>query len=285
MKIAIVGAGAIGGYAGVKLALAGERVTFLARGANLEAIRSRGVKLLLSDGTELVADDVQATADYSIAGPQDIVILAVKAHQMEAVANDVPKLFGPETSVVTMQNGIRTLVLSPAWRSVRGPVRGGGRSDRAVPAPDPTGARHWLRGLSRVRARGARSHSPHRRRSLSGERAGRVGEQPGACRFRMLHARRISGAGAGQHPRRDLAQTLGQSHLQSHQRADARHARRHLPVSRYPETGGGDDDGSASSGRQPWYLVPSARSSGASPAPSEWGSTRPPCSTTSRPVG
>src|SRR5205823_8472022 len=49
MKIAIVGAGAIGGYAGVKLALAGERVTFLARGANLEAIRSRGIKLILSE--------------------------------------------------------------------------------------------------------------------------------------------------------------------------------------------------------------------------------------------
>src|SRR5256885_9671642 len=52
MKIAIVGAGAIGGYAGVKLALAGERVTFLARGANLEAIRSRGLKLILSRSEE-----------------------------------------------------------------------------------------------------------------------------------------------------------------------------------------------------------------------------------------
>src|SRR5207253_9410892 len=80
--------------------------SFLARGANLDAIRSRGVKLILSDGTELVASDVQATADYSAAGFQDIVILAVKAHQVDTVANDVPQLFGPETCVVTMQNGI-----------------------------------------------------------------------------------------------------------------------------------------------------------------------------------
>jgi 2-dehydropantoate 2-reductase len=130
MKIAIVGAGAIGGYAGVKLALAGERVTFLARGANLEAIRSRGVKLILSDGRELLASDVQASADYSLVGPQDIVIIAVKAHQMDAVANDVPKLFGPETAVVTMQNGI------PYWYFHK---HGGAFEGRCVESVDPTG--------------------------------------------------------------------------------------------------------------------------------------------------
>jgi 2-dehydropantoate 2-reductase len=130
MKIAIVGAGAIGGYVGVKLALAGERVTFLARGATLEAIRSRGAKLILSDDTELVASDAQATADYSAPGPQDIVILAVKAHQMDAVANEVPKLFGPGTVVVTMQNGI------PYWyfHTHGGPLEG-----RRVECVDPTG--------------------------------------------------------------------------------------------------------------------------------------------------
>ena len=130
MKIAIVGAGAIGGYAGVKLALAGERVTFLARGANLEAIRSRGVKLILNDGRELLASDVQASADYSLVGPQDIVIIAVKAHQMDAVANDVPKLFGPETAVVTMQNGI------PYWYFHK---HGGAFEGRCVESVDPTG--------------------------------------------------------------------------------------------------------------------------------------------------
>jgi 2-dehydropantoate 2-reductase len=130
MKIAIVGAGAIGGYVGAKLALAGERVTFLARGANLDAIRSRGFKLILSDATELCVSDVQATADYGAAGPQDIVILAVKAHQVEVVAPDVPKLFGPETSVVTMQNGI------PYWYFHK---HGGPFEGRRVEAVDPTG--------------------------------------------------------------------------------------------------------------------------------------------------
>ena len=106
MKIAVIGAGAIGGYVGAKLALAGEDVTFIVRGANLAAIRSRGIKLMMADGTQHIASTVRATSDYAEAGPQDLVILAMKAHQVEAVAKDVPKLFGPDTAVVTMQNGI-----------------------------------------------------------------------------------------------------------------------------------------------------------------------------------
>ena len=106
MKIAIIGAGAIGGYVGVKLALAGEQVSFIVRGANLTAIRKHGMKLIMADGSEQVATNVLATSDYAEAGPQDLVILAMKAHQLESVAADVPKLFGPHTAVVTMQNGI-----------------------------------------------------------------------------------------------------------------------------------------------------------------------------------
>jgi 2-dehydropantoate 2-reductase len=106
MKIAIVGAGAIGGLVGARLALAGEEVTFMVRGANLQAIRRNGIKLVERDGTERVARNVLATDDYAAAGAQDIVILATKAHQVEATANDVPALFGPGTVVVTMQNGI-----------------------------------------------------------------------------------------------------------------------------------------------------------------------------------
>jgi 2-dehydropantoate 2-reductase len=106
VKITIVGAGAIGGYVGAHLALSGEDVTFIARGANLAAIRNGGIKLVMGDGAEHVAGNVQATSDCAEAGPQDLVILAVKAHQLEAVARDVPKLFAPETAVVTMQNGI-----------------------------------------------------------------------------------------------------------------------------------------------------------------------------------
>src|ERR1700681_3344015 len=106
MKIAIIGAGAIGGYVGVKLALAGEDITFIVRGANLDAIRKNGMRLVMSDGCDHSARRVQATNDYADAGPQDMVILTTKAHQVEAVASDVPHLYGPETIVVTMQNGI-----------------------------------------------------------------------------------------------------------------------------------------------------------------------------------
>ena len=106
MKIAIIGAGAIGGYVGAKLALAGYQVTFIVRGANLHAIRDRGIRLILADGSEQVAADVRATDDYAAPGPQDLVILAMKAHQLEGIADQLPALLGPDTPVVTMQNGI-----------------------------------------------------------------------------------------------------------------------------------------------------------------------------------
>ncbi len=130
MKVAIIGAGAIGGYVGVKLALAGEDVTFIVRGANLTAIQHDGMKLIMADGTEHIAANVKATNDYAQAGPQDIVILAMKAHQVEAVARDVPKLFGPGTVVVTMQNGI------PYWYFSK---HGGPLDGTQVQSVDPTG--------------------------------------------------------------------------------------------------------------------------------------------------
>jgi 2-dehydropantoate 2-reductase len=130
MKVAIIGAGAIGGYVGVKLALAGEDVTFIVRGANLSAIKRNGMKLIMADGTEHVASNVRATNDYAEAGPQDLVILAMKAHQVEAVARDVPKLFGPDTAVVTMQNGI------PYWYFEN---HGGAFEGTRVQSVDPTG--------------------------------------------------------------------------------------------------------------------------------------------------
>ena len=130
MKSAIIGAGAIGGYVGVKLALAGEDVTFIVRGANLEAIKNNGMKLIMEDGTEHVAKNVKATNSYDEAGPQDMVILALKAHQVDAVAEDVPKLFGPDTVVVTMQNGI------PFWYFHK---PGGPHEGKRVQSVDPTG--------------------------------------------------------------------------------------------------------------------------------------------------
>jgi 2-dehydropantoate 2-reductase len=130
MKIAVVGVGAIGGYVGIRLALAGEDVTFIARGANLQALRSNGLRLKMSDGTEEALPRVNATSDYAEAGPQDVVVLAMKAHQVAAVAPDVPKLFGPETVVVPMQNGI------PYWYFHR---HGGALAGTRVQSVDPTG--------------------------------------------------------------------------------------------------------------------------------------------------
>ena len=106
MKIAVVGAGAIGGYLGARLALAGEDVTFIARGANLEAIRANGFRLIEEDGSERVAENVRAEQDTARAGAQDYVLLALKAHQVAAVAASMPALYADHTAVVTMQNGV-----------------------------------------------------------------------------------------------------------------------------------------------------------------------------------
>jgi 2-dehydropantoate 2-reductase len=130
MKIAIVGCGAIGGYVGVRLALAGEDVTFIVRGANLDAVRRDGITLVMPDGTRHVARNVTATDDYAAASPQDLVILAVKAHQLEAIATRVPHLFGRDTVVVTMQNGI------PYWYFHR---HGGELAGSVVRSVDPHG--------------------------------------------------------------------------------------------------------------------------------------------------
>jgi 2-dehydropantoate 2-reductase len=130
VKIAIIGVGAIGGFVGARLAHCGEDVTFIARGANLEALQSRGIRLLLGDGSEQAVPHVKATSDYAAAGPQDLVILAMKAHQVEAVVREVPKLFGPETTVLPMQNGI------PYWYFH---AHGGALAGTQVKSVDPDG--------------------------------------------------------------------------------------------------------------------------------------------------
>ena len=141
MKIAVIGCGAIGGYVAAKLALAGETVTVMVRGATLEAVRERGITLHMSDGCTHLAHDVAATSDYARAGVQDLVILAVKAHQLEAVAARVPELFGPDTAVVTMQNGI------PYWYFHR---HGGALEGSIVRSVDPQGTISRLIPAERV---------------------------------------------------------------------------------------------------------------------------------------
>jgi len=104
-------------------------------------VRARGITLHMSDGRTLVADNLTATSDYAGAGAQDLVILAVKAHQLEAVARQVPELFGRDTVVVTMQNGI------PYWYFHR---HGGALAGSIVRSVDPEGVISRLIPAERV---------------------------------------------------------------------------------------------------------------------------------------
>jgi 2-dehydropantoate 2-reductase len=106
MRIAIVGAGAIGGYFGARLAHAGEDVTLIARGANLAALKQHGLTLIEENGTELRTKNVKAVERMAEAGPQDSILLTVKAHQISPIAADLRHLYDADTTVVTMQNGI-----------------------------------------------------------------------------------------------------------------------------------------------------------------------------------
>lgn len=129
MKFAVVGAGSVGGYLGARLALAGEEVTFVARGANLAAIKANGFKLIEEDGTERIATNVRAAPIHE-AGPHSVVLLAVKAHQVPGIAGELRGLFGPDTVVVTLQNGI------PWWFFYKW---GGAYEGRVVRTVDPEG--------------------------------------------------------------------------------------------------------------------------------------------------
>jgi 2-dehydropantoate 2-reductase len=106
MRICIVGAGAIGGLVGARLAAAGETVNVLARGANLEAISARGLMVVEPDGTQLRAPVAAASADTGSLGSQDVIVLALKAHQLAGIARQLEALYDPDTVVVPMQNGV-----------------------------------------------------------------------------------------------------------------------------------------------------------------------------------
>jgi 2-dehydropantoate 2-reductase len=104
MKVCIYGAGAIGGYLAVELALSGQEVCVVARGAHLEAIQARGLTLRIQ-GREKVAR-LPAASDPRAFGPQDVIICAVKAHQAFECAESFAPLLGRDTLVVTAMNGI-----------------------------------------------------------------------------------------------------------------------------------------------------------------------------------
>ena len=103
-KYCIFGAGAIGGTIAAQLARAGATVSVIARGETLAAIRKDGLRLLING--ETLQTSVRASADPAELGPQDYVIIAVKAPSLPEVASRIGPLLGPETAVVTAMNGI-----------------------------------------------------------------------------------------------------------------------------------------------------------------------------------
>jgi 2-dehydropantoate 2-reductase len=104
MKILIAGAGAIGGYIGARLARAGADVVLFARGPHLQAMRERGLRVRSADGDFEVRPEV--TGDLAIVGTADVVFIGVKAHGLPALAPQLRSVFGPDTIVVSTQNGI-----------------------------------------------------------------------------------------------------------------------------------------------------------------------------------
>ena len=107
MTIAVVGAGGVGGYFGARLAAAGADVAFVARGAHLDAMRTKGLKVLSPLG-DFQLDRVKATDDPASIGPVDLVLFTVKLYDTAAACERLGPLIGPDTVVVTLQNGVES---------------------------------------------------------------------------------------------------------------------------------------------------------------------------------
>src|SRR5512147_2328966 len=103
MKIAILGAGGVGGYFGGLLARAGHDVAFLARGAHLRAIRARGLRVEGVGETFTIAP-ADATDDPGEVGPVELVMLCIKTYDLAAVLEQSQPLVGPSTAILTLQN-------------------------------------------------------------------------------------------------------------------------------------------------------------------------------------
>ena len=141
MKICIYGAGAIGGYLGVQLLRAGADVSLIARGAHLAAMRENGLKLLIGGQEQLVQP--RCTDNPAELGPQDFVIVCLKAHSITGAIEAMQPLLGPLTRIVTAVNGI------PYWYFYK---HGGRHEGSTLESIDP-GGRQW-RELTPERAIG-----------------------------------------------------------------------------------------------------------------------------------
>ncbi|MCY4068861.1 MAG: 2-dehydropantoate 2-reductase [Acidimicrobiaceae bacterium] len=131
MRICVVGAGAIGGMLAARLAGSGHEVSVVARGEQLRAIKDHGLRLLEADGSATTAAGLAASDDFGALGEHDTVLLALKAHQIAAVADQIDKLCGEHTTVVPLQNGIGW------WYFQR---HGGPHDGRRLRSLDPDGA-------------------------------------------------------------------------------------------------------------------------------------------------
>jgi 2-dehydropantoate 2-reductase len=110
MRIAIMGAGAVGAYFGAQLAQAGHEVHFVARGAQLAALRERGLEIR-AGASSLVLSNVQATDRAGTLGPVDLVLFCVKLYDCETAARACLPLLGPDTMLLTLQNGVESIDL------------------------------------------------------------------------------------------------------------------------------------------------------------------------------
>ena len=110
MKVAILGAGAVGGYFGGRLAASGIEVHFIARGRNLDVLQQNGLRIESPLGN-LHLSEVQATDNPAAIGQVDVVLFAVKLWDSEIAAVTCHPMIGPETAVITLQNGIGSTAL------------------------------------------------------------------------------------------------------------------------------------------------------------------------------
>ncbi len=154
MRIAVVGAGGVGGYFGARLAAAGEAVSFIARGAHLEAMRERGLRVASALG-DLHIDPVRVSGDAAEIGPVDLVIVAVKLWDLAAAGRASKPLLGEGTAVVAPQNGVESEVV----------------------LADILGGRHVLGGVAQIAAAiaepGVIRHTGRMARLIFGERDGK----------------------------------------------------------------------------------------------------------------
>ena len=238
MKIAVVGAGAIGGYVGGWLARPA-KMSRSSRAARTSApFVERNARDRWKDGTEVIARAacVRQTSD---AGPQDVVVLAVKAHQVGAIGGRPRGVLPRETAIVTMQNGIpggiSTRTAAPTKERRCGP-----RTRTARSPVSSSRAHRRLRGLS-----GGEADAPGVVQVVEGNRF-TLGELDGSVTARVSAYRRLRRAGFKAPVITNIRSEIwlklwGNPHLQPDQRADARDAGGHLPVPADARAGRADD--------------------------------------------